>query len=179
MKKITTVFKALNQKVLITILLFQLNICIGQKVELLKDISPIGGSQPSHLTLFKDKVYFSAAEVTNTPPFIASLWSTDGTTNGTIKIKACNPTMNSSNQPFIFTNDLMFFQGKDQINGYELWVSDGTTAGTKMVKNITPTGDTRFGELISFKNTICWRIGGGKGLVKEVGLTRLGHRQTG
>jgi ELWxxDGT repeat protein len=153
-KKILTVFKVLNHKVLTIILLFQLNICIGQKVELLKDISPIGGSQPSNLTLFKDKVYFSAIEVTNNPPFIASLWSTDGTTNGTNKIKACNPSANSSNQPFVTTNDLIFFQGKDQINGYELWVSDGTTAGTKMVKNITPTGDTRFGELISFKNKL-------------------------
>jgi ELWxxDGT repeat protein len=154
-KNLTFIIKHFNPTFLSLLFIFSLNICIGQKVELLKDISPIGGSQPANLTLFKDKVYFTALEITNTPPYLVSLWRTDGTTAGTIKIKTCSPSMNSSSLPYVTTNDLMFFQGRDQTNGIELWVSDGTTAGTKMVKNITPAGgDTRFGELIAYKNKL-------------------------
>jgi ELWxxDGT repeat protein len=39
-----------------------------------------------------------------------------------------------------FTDDTVFFNGCDEINGCELWKSDGTPEGTVLVKDIFPGG---------------------------------------
>jgi len=128
------------------------SVSIGQNPELLKEISSYEGSNPSNFTLYKDKVYFSAVERTDFRNYLSSLWVSDGTPAGTIRVKACNPSMRFEVQPFVIANNLMFFIGSDPINGKELWVSDGTESGTKMLKNLNPSGDTRFEELIAFKD---------------------------
>jgi len=42
--------------------------------------------------------------------------------------------------PTVFgqTEDLLFFNARTSLNGYELWVTDGTESGTSMVKDINP-----------------------------------------
>lgn len=138
------------------VLLVQLLTTVGfaQNPELLKDISPYEGSNPSNFTLFKDKVYFIALERANSISITSALWVTDGTAPGTSRVKACSPFMRFSDQPMVVANDLMFFLGYDAGNGQELWVSDGTENGTRMVKNINPSGNTRFEELIAFKGKL-------------------------
>jgi len=141
----------LSTTLLLTLL--SLSVC-GQTPQLLKDISPYEGSNPSNFTLFKDKVYFSARERTDFRSFPSSLWVTDGTPQGTTRILGCNPSMKASDHPFTIIPGFMLFIGQDATNGQELWVSDGTTNGTRMVKNINPSGDTRFEELIVFNDKL-------------------------
>ena len=68
------------------------------------------------------------------------LYVTDGTEQGTHWVKSFAPGGFSWDFPRcgIVLNDVIYFVGKDSVNGAELWRSDGTTAGTFMVKNINP-----------------------------------------
>lgn len=134
----------------------------SQNPELLKEISPYEGGNPSNFTLFKDKVYFSAVERIDFRIYTSSLWVTDGTPLGTTRVKACNPSMRFYTQPFVTTQNLMFFIGNDPANGQELWVSDGTANGTRMLKNINPNGDTRFEEFIVFKGKVYFSANDGR-----------------
>ncbi|MCP9766510.1 hypothetical protein EGI22_01230 [Lacihabitans sp. LS3-19] len=64
-----------------------------------------------------------------------TLWSSDGTTLGTIPLKNFG-----SYFPALFYehNGNLFFLGNDGISGFELWKSDGTVAGTQMVVDLQP-----------------------------------------
>ena len=70
----------------------------------------------------------------------SELWTSDGTTVGTVMVKDINPGTGSS-EPL----RLIEFQGKcyfvadNGTNGAELWKSDGRALGTVMVKDIDPT----------------------------------------
>ncbi len=135
--------------------------CLAQKVELLKEISAYEGSDPSNFTLFKDKVYFKALEKIASGAFGSALWVTDGTTNGTFKIKACAPSMPLSSQPFITTKNFMFFIGYDPVYGLEPWVTDGSIKGTKMIKDVNPGGNSRVDELIAFQDKLYFNANDG------------------
>lgn len=80
-------------------------------------------------------VYFMARDTTSSK-FI-SLWRTDGTTEGTIRLIR----IESVNTPSNLKNDFASCNGKLIFSfGYgekkELWMSDGTPSGTKMLKDI-------------------------------------------
>lgn len=64
-----------------------------------------------------------------------SLWRTDGTPEGTIKL-----VTQSSGQLGALTpaGDRLYFFASDQAHGTELWMSDGTPAGTHLVRDILP-----------------------------------------
>lgn len=107
---------------------------------LLKDINPgTGTSFTSTLYNFKQyngKIYFFAKDDTHG----YELWTTDGTTAGTLMIKDINPGIadgNSGNIGAVYKGK-MYFSANDGVNGRELWSSDGTTLGTKMVKDMYP-----------------------------------------
>ena len=110
--------------------------------QLVKDINPDGGfpngSNPSELTEFKDKLYFSAYDSENG----YELWVSDGTTEGTQLVKDINPGGGLANgsRPGELTEfkDKLYFSAYDSENGRELWVSDGTTEGTQLVEDINP-----------------------------------------
>lgn len=72
-----------------------------------------------------------------------SLWTTDGTIEGTAA--AVTGLSQSSPYPLLFiaTGERLFFVGNGGRFGVELWTSDGTAAGTKVVAdvNILPTRD--------------------------------------
>lgn len=93
----------------------------------------------------------------------ASLWSTDGTVEGTQKIVDLNPFLSRYNYQFfgasgqpqqeyivgfddgmpslrqtMVIGNLFFFTEESPENGVELWVSDGTAEGTHLVHDIRP-----------------------------------------
>src|SRR5690554_5361818 len=95
--------------------------------ELVKDINPTGGSNPSQQALLNGKLYFQAYDGTNG----YELWVTDGTTAGTQMIKDINPTGNSNPNSLTELNGKLYFEASDGTNGYELWVTDGASTGTE------------------------------------------------
>jgi len=67
------------------------------------------------------------------------LYSTDGTTAGTVLLRDINPGVAGSS-PYGFTRsgNRVFFGADDGVSGNELWVTDGTSANTKLVRDIVP-----------------------------------------
>ena len=121
------------------------------------------GSYPSHLTEFKDRLYFSASD----DQFGNELWVSDGTSEGTQLVADIYPrddyptnTFSNSNSynsfPFGFTEfkDRLYFRADDGENGIELWSTDGTAEGTQLLLDIDPDtsyiyvpyGDGEFGD---------------------------------
>jgi ELWxxDGT repeat protein len=108
-----------------------------------KDLVPgAGGSNPHSFVLFNDAIYFFAGD---------GLWKSDGTVNGTVKVK----TVVGNN--FVVVGSRLFFAGYTTDTGYEPWVSDGTEAGTHLILDIAPGtaqsmlyGITPFGDRILF-----------------------------
>ena len=124
--------------------------------QLVKDINPGssygGGSYPSHLTEFNNKLYFTANDAENG----TELWVSDGTSEGTQLVKDIfpgrGPVGYNNYSPYGFDRDFfpdnltefnnqLYFSADDSENGDELWVSDGTTEGTQLVKDINPGSD--------------------------------------
>src|SRR4051812_33888584 len=64
------------------------------------------------------------------------LWRTDGTEEGTVRVKDINPSGSSSPSGFTLFNGAWYFQASDGITGVELWKTDGTETGTVRVKDI-------------------------------------------
>ena len=65
------------------------------------------------------------------------LWTSDGTTSGTVMVKDINPGGYSS-RPTDLTDvaGTLFFSARDGVHGPQLWKSDGTGAGTVLVRII-------------------------------------------
>jgi ELWxxDGT repeat protein len=113
---------------------------------LLKDINPLGDSNPTDYTLFEGEIYFSADDGRHG----VELWKTDGTGIGTVMVKnigiedSLSPfpaPVSSDPQELTVFNDALFFVANDidyenHGQGVELWKTDGTEAGTVIVKNI-------------------------------------------
>ncbi len=78
-------------------------------------------------------IYFSIHNSDNTN----SLWRTNGTADGTIKLfeSAAVTALAERSTLFAFKNRV-FFTGHDTLNGDELWVTDGTVQGTQLFCNI-------------------------------------------
>ena len=66
------------------------------------------------------------------------LWSTDGTPEGTRRLRSFQPIPDVDRQPSILagTGDRVFFSASDGVHGWELWESDGTPEGTRMVTDL-------------------------------------------
>ena len=70
----------------------------------------------------------------------AGLWSTDGTSAGTVLLKPVSES-NITSVSLTQGESTVFFDYDDGIHGFQLWKTDGTQAGTGMVADINPTGD--------------------------------------
>ncbi|MEP7265783.1 MAG: ELWxxDGT repeat protein [Bacteroidota bacterium] len=105
----------------------------------------------SYLDNLNGKLMFFAADTVN--PGDYELYTSDGTTGGTHRVKDINPgpaagVLDGSlwaapfhgNTPVIFNNKI-YFLASDGIHGLEVWSSDGTDAGTTMLKDIYPGAD--------------------------------------
>lgn len=116
-------------RVQITVVLFLS--CTGfvayGQAQLLRDINNVASDNdpnPKQLIAADSRMYFT---------YNNSLWRSNGSTTGTVKLKT-----------FISISDLvtegntLFFSADDGITGKELWRSNGTTETTVLVKDINP-----------------------------------------
>jgi ELWxxDGT repeat protein len=95
-------------------------------------------------TLFAGKAYFGAGALGSagspppgTPPAHDSLWRTDGTTAGTVRLASVlfeNPKVLGSQLLFTGGERVLPFPSAD----LELWRTDGTVRGTRLLDNIDP-----------------------------------------
>lgn len=101
---------------------------------LVKDIYPGGGSYPSNLKAFGNKIYFNADDGTNG----TELWASDGTNEGTYMVKNINTGGNGSSlaADFIDFKGKLLFSAFSSDSGREMWTTDGTVAGTKILKDV-------------------------------------------
>jgi ELWxxDGT repeat protein len=114
---------------------------------LLKDINPGQdyfddplSSDPMAYAILGDYAYFSALNA----DYGYELWKTDGTTEGTVMLKdinSGNASGVSTEQLFLYNNELYFAGANNTETGEELWKTNGTSAGTVLVKNINPTSE--------------------------------------
>ena len=109
---------------------------------LVKDIDPtiVGptarSSEPSQLTSFNGKLYFSAED----PDHGRELWMSDGTTEGTVIVSDLNPGAGSaySSSPYDLTvaGNNLFFIAEDPTNGEELRRLDAATNELSLVADL-------------------------------------------
>jgi ELWxxDGT repeat protein len=129
--------------------------------------SNYGGLFPRNFTLFNSKLFFMGADTTlfNQQSFYQSfyqLWSTDGTSAGTVIVKS-DYTPRNGGSGFIpismaVHNNMLYMSGYDSVSAtQQLWVSDGTTAGTSKVTN-SPNGFYPL-RLYSFQNKLIMTAG--------------------
>ena len=65
------------------------------------------------------------------------LWKTDGTAEGTLRVKDINPGDGSAHPvPLATVGGTLFFFADNGASGSEFWTSDGTEAGTRLLKDI-------------------------------------------
>lgn len=101
---------------------------------------PASGIDPSNRESFvalSGNLYFSANDGTNGQ----QLWTSDGTTAGTVKVKQVSTYQyNGGPNPIVVMNNKMYFQAStDDGSKNQLWSSDGTAAGTALLKDIEPS----------------------------------------
>jgi len=106
-------------------------------ISLVKDIVSGGGSSvPKELTLFKNKLYFTATTLMNG----RELWVSDGSTSGTKLLTDINTQIGVSSNPeeLIVSGEHLYFTASGIQRGRELWRTDGTAAHTLPVIDIYP-----------------------------------------
>lgn len=126
--------------------------------QLVKDIHPghtlggVGtsnfGSNPTEMTAISGgRVLFVADDffTPNQPggtvgTFDREVWVSDGTANGTFRVKDINPNGATAAPTNLrrFSGDTLLFTATNVDTGRELYRTDGTTAGTQLVKDINP-----------------------------------------
>ena len=121
---------------------------------LVKDIYPGAGqsksSKPTGMISFNNQLFFFAyIGDTNNPN--SDLWKSDGTEEGTVKIKEV--TLGFSGSRIVIENTL-YFEGRTKHSGDELWKTDGTAEGTVLVKTINPNETNKLGNFVEFKNLL-------------------------
>jgi ELWxxDGT repeat protein len=137
----------------------------GQQPQLLLDIAPGRESaNPNNLTVIGRTLYFttiitsfSGGESNRT----CSLWKTDGTASGTVRLHGDlmgDLFSGSPNGFLVAAGSSLFFAASDGIHGYELWKTDGTLSGTTMVKDIAPDAASAApGSLTAFGSRVVFR----------------------
>ena len=72
-------------------------------------------------------------------PNPAKLWKSDGTTAGTVLVKAMLQVPFATNLDLLTAvGEKLFFVTNDIVHGVELWKSNGTESGTLLVKDVLP-----------------------------------------
>ena len=87
---------------------------------------------PAGLTVFSNKLYFSATDgVSGT-----ELWMSDGTTWGTVRVADINPGDGSNPLGLTVFDNELYFSANHDASGSQLWKTDGTAAGTVRVADV-------------------------------------------
>ncbi len=122
---------------------------------------PGNSSDPKGLTVFNDKLVFSATDGIHG----VEAWISDGTLSGSHMIRDQNLAGDSLlGSPFIFNNKIYMSLTANPANGNQLGISDGTFSGTKQVI-INSVGDS-FPQYFASLNGMVYFIadrGGGDG----------------
>jgi ELWxxDGT repeat protein len=104
------------------------------EIEDLGDLYYLPGVRPG-FTEVGGRVYFSASD----PAHGDELWSTDGTPEGTARVKDITPgPLGSYPRNLVAWNGRLWFRARDIAHGMELWTSDGTAEGTRLVQDLSP-----------------------------------------
>lgn len=115
-------------------------------LRMVKDINPNGDSDPIVVnTELEDVLLFVAKDENGT-----GLWATDGTEEGTIKLKELDFFLDNSGginaheatKFRMFKNKIYFSASVTTSFEHELWCTDGTIEGTKLFKDMDPNGTT-------------------------------------
>jgi ELWxxDGT repeat protein len=87
----------------------------------------------------QSRVFFEIQFIITNSPFNSffEVWSTDGSTSGTVKITDLNPTISNRNisGAIGLMGDFFYFGAYNDKVGYELFKTDGTEANTKLTMN--------------------------------------------
>lgn len=112
-------------------------VAAGTGPYLVKDIDTSGSSSPSDLVDLNGVLVFSAKGGGKG----RELWRSDGTSNGTRRVKDIRPGSAGSHPwNLAAVGGAVYFSANDGVRGRELWVSNGTSAGTRLLKDINPGG---------------------------------------
>jgi ELWxxDGT repeat protein len=132
-------------KKLITLFLIFISInSFSQNPLLLKDVSP-GNNSATIQHIVKTSNYTFFNENDGGASTGRSLYRTDGTPGGTIKLNLTYPTyLSTKADKLTALGDKVIFAGDNFAPGYgEIWASDGTQAGTIAVERFQPTINNR------------------------------------
>jgi ELWxxDGT repeat protein len=107
--------------------------------------SPIG-SNPNWLGTMGNTLLFIAQPASSTGAGSATLYSSDGTTAGTIQVAPIGGSVveavsYNTGALFLSAGTKSYFLADATASGQQVWVTDGTAAGTHQVTNITDTTD--------------------------------------
>ncbi|WP_405564550.1 ELWxxDGT repeat protein [Polaribacter sp. Asnod6-C07] len=143
---------------LIFLFILNLQISFGQSIEATKiELNFQEDSHPQNLIASQSGFYFTATDG-YFDNFGRELWFSDGTLDGTYKIKDINQGSNSSSpNSFTILNNILFFTANDGIHGTELWKSNGTEEGTVLVKDIRSNNSSTYNpprNLVAFNNKV-------------------------
>ena len=121
---------------------------------LVADINQVD-STPTNLTEENGKLFFVTQD---SAQGTASLWATDGTAQGAVKLASVAGTdygSPSNSEPFVSAGGEVYFMGNDSSGEQGLFKSDGTAAGTALVAPVTYPGSnlaTAGGKVIFTEN---------------------------
>ena len=94
---------------------------------LIKDIYPgLYSSNPAYLVNVNGIVYFTASDGENA----IALWKSDGTAEGTVKIKNLPGPVGQTPYYLVAAEDLLYFCVRKATDYWDIWRSDGTAEGT-------------------------------------------------
>lgn len=128
--------KLVGNKLFFTSMYGPTSICVTAKtpntVKVIKEITNQGNTSIYDLTVWHNKVYFTA----NTTSLGRELWVSDLTDTGTFMLKDITPgNLSSDLQAFSSIDDYVLFINYDAQWKGRLWRSDGTANGTVQVTN--------------------------------------------
>lgn len=111
---------------------------IAQPAQLTRNINmlPTGESSfPTEFAKLGNTIVFVATDEANG----SELWTTDGSSSGTLLVRDIFPGVNGSSPAGLTPlGTTIIFRAQDDSRGDELWRTDGTQVGTVLVKDISP-----------------------------------------
>lgn len=114
----------------------------------------VGGGHDNGKVDYGGEFYFQYHDILN---FSSTLWKTDGTEAGTVRLKHFISKDGGYCSDFKYVNKNLLFTVDDGVHGRELWKSDGTEAGTVMVKDINPAASSDPVYLVAVNGTLYFR----------------------
>lgn len=116
-----------------------------------------GDSEPDHLTIVGNKLFFSANIALFYDGNGRELWVKDTPSSKSRIVRDLNSNGSAieANSDFINFNGMLLFTARTSNGSYkQLWKSDGTSEGTTFVKTVNPNYDTKINNPVIFENKL-------------------------